>query len=271
MSDKVTLIVGVGSDHGDDRLGWHVAQRLEARAAPNLTIRTARTPAERETLLTQAKLRYEASPRDEAAALDYAKTLTVLQRRREALDVLIAAGRRLPTSVRIEREIIQAYQRLHDDVGREQYFAQRVRDQPARRDLAVLHVRSLYDLGKSTEAAEALTRVVAAMPEADRVLVQLDMARGLRKSSRHEESAALFAAVVTAAPERYDVRRELAALPDDAPYVDWGRWFLSDSPTRPIAPGFTITPAEARKLAEEMTREQTGAAAAPAPPVTPAP
>ena len=51
-----------------------------------------------------------------------------------------------------------------------------------------------------------------------------------------------------------DIRRELATLPDTAPYVEWGRWFLSDSPTRPIAPGFTITPAEAKKLAEEMAK-----------------
>jgi hypothetical protein len=49
-----------------------------------------------------------------------------------------------------------------------------------------------------------------------------------------------------------DLKRELAALPDSAPYVEWGRWFLSDSPTRSIAPGFTITPAEAKKLREEM-------------------
>jgi len=60
-----------------------------------------------------------------------------------------------------------------------------------------------------------------------------------------------------------DVRREVAALPVSDPYAEWARWFLSNSPTRSIAPGFTITPADARKLAEEMTREQTGAAAVP--------
>lgn len=49
-----------------------------------------------------------------------------------------------------------------------------------------------------------------------------------------------------------DVRRTLAALPDDAPYVEWGRWFLADRATRSIAPGFTITPAEAEKLAAGM-------------------
>ena len=45
-----------------------------------------------------------------------------------------------------------------------------------------------------------------------------------------------------------DVRRQLAALPPDAPYAEWGRWVLDDSPTRPIAPGFTITLAEAEEM-----------------------
>lgn len=66
-----------------------------------------------------------------------------------------------------------------------------------------------------------------------------------------------------------EVRRELAVLPDDSPYVEWGRWFLSDSPARPIAPGFTITPAEAKKLAEEMAK--SSATPLPAAPATPAP
>ncbi|HEY5552182.1 MAG TPA: hypothetical protein VIK52_09845, partial [Opitutaceae bacterium] len=44
-----------------------------------------------------------------------------------------------------------------------------------------------------------------------------------------------------------ELRRELAALPDDAPYVEWGRWFLADRATRGIGPGFTITAEEAEK------------------------
>ena len=63
-----------------------------------------------------------------------------------------------------------------------------------------------------------------------------------------------------------DVRRELAALPDDAPYVEWGRWLLDDRSARSIAPGFTITPADAEKLAQEMA-----AVPATAPPATVAP
>jgi hypothetical protein len=48
------------------------------------------------------------------------------------------------------------------------------------------------------------------------------------------------------------VRRQLAESPDNAPYVEWGRWILADPATRSIAPGFTITPSEAEKLAKEM-------------------
>jgi serine/threonine protein kinase/WD40 repeat protein len=50
-----------------------------------------------------------------------------------------------------------------------------------------------------------------------------------------------------------DVRRQLAVLPDDAPYVVWGRWLLDDSPKRSIAPGFTITSAEVDKPAAVLS------------------
>ena len=53
-----------------------------------------------------------------------------------------------------------------------------------------------------------------------------------------------------------DVRRQLAALPDNAPYVEWGRWFLADPATRSIAPGFTVTPAEVAQFAREMRADR---------------
>jgi tetratricopeptide (TPR) repeat protein len=49
-----------------------------------------------------------------------------------------------------------------------------------------------------------------------------------------------------------DIRREIEALPAEAPFVEWARWFLSESPNRSIAPGFTVTPADAKTLAEAM-------------------
>jgi hypothetical protein len=54
-----------------------------------------------------------------------------------------------------------------------------------------------------------------------------------------------------------DVRRQLAALPEDAPFVEWGRWILNDRADRSIAPGFTLTPAEADKLAADLAASGT--------------
>lgn len=41
-----TLIVGVGSPHGDDQIGWRIAEALAVDSRPGWSIRTARNPAE---------------------------------------------------------------------------------------------------------------------------------------------------------------------------------------------------------------------------------
>jgi serine/threonine protein kinase/WD40 repeat protein len=62
-----------------------------------------------------------------------------------------------------------------------------------------------------------------------------------RFRDRHAD-AAVFAAL----------RRELAEMPNDALFVEWGRWYLADPATRSIGPGFTITAAEAERFVAEM-------------------
>ena len=59
-----------------------------------------------------------------------------------------------------------------------------------------------------------------------------------------------------------EVRAELAALPKDAPYAEWGRWILADRATRLIGPGFTVTAAEMEKRQREAAA-QTAPTAAP--------
>ena len=44
------------------------------------------------------------------------------------------------------------------------------------------------------------------------------------------------------------LRAQVDALPANTPLADWGRWVLNDRADRSIAPGFTITPAEAQAL-----------------------
>ena len=39
------LLVGLGSPHGDDRLGWHIAELVESHDLSGLTIRRATSPS----------------------------------------------------------------------------------------------------------------------------------------------------------------------------------------------------------------------------------
>jgi hypothetical protein len=50
-----------------------------------------------------------------------------------------------------------------------------------------------------------------------------------------------------------DVRGEIAALAADAPLAEWGRWIVNDRADRSIAPGFTISKADADQLAPAGT------------------
>ncbi len=44
--DATTLIVGIGSPHGDDQAGWLVARKLAERLPSTVTVRIARSPSE---------------------------------------------------------------------------------------------------------------------------------------------------------------------------------------------------------------------------------
>jgi len=50
------------------------------------------------------------------------------------------------------------------------------------------------------------------------------------------------------------LRREIGNLADDAPFADWGRWLIADRSARSIAPGFSISPGDAARLAEKVSR-----------------
>ena len=67
-------------------------------------------------------------------------------------------------------------------------------------------------------------------------------------ATRSVNDAAQCVDVPEVLAQRDDIRRQLAALPANAPYAEWGRWVLNEAPDRAIAPGFTITAAEADKL-----------------------
>ena len=46
MSKLRTLIVGIGSPHGDDQIGWRVAEALRSAVSPAIEVREASTPSQ---------------------------------------------------------------------------------------------------------------------------------------------------------------------------------------------------------------------------------
>lgn len=166
--------------------------------------------AERDAMIALGRKRVEENPRDEAAAMDLAQVLCGLQLRRDAVAVLIEAGRRLPKSTQIERRTLELFDRLRDTHGREEFLAERMRLHPGRTDLVLLHVKTLYLLGRPGEAAAELDGAIKAISPKDQAACLLEMARFLRRSTLVEDSVELFGRVIELDPARLDVRRELA-------------------------------------------------------------
>lgn len=46
MRSSSVLLIGIGSAHGDDHVGWSVAEAVARRAADRARVRTARAPAD---------------------------------------------------------------------------------------------------------------------------------------------------------------------------------------------------------------------------------
>jgi len=168
--------------------------------------------AERDAMVRRARQRVRRRPKDEAAALDLARTLAGFQRRTEALEALREAGRRIPDSVEIEKEILGLFDLLYDEKGREAYLAQRIQAMPGRTDLRARHVLSLFLLGRRDEASRALEAMLEPLDAEARAARLLETGRDLRRANLPADAARLLDRVVALAPGRLGVRRELAEL-----------------------------------------------------------
>ncbi len=168
--------------------------------------------AERQRLIDTARERWSARPDHVAAVLELARLLEGFEQRREALDVLIAAGQRQPHSQPIETFTLDLFDALRDERGRVAYLEARLQQQPERDDLTDKLARSLFLLGRRDEAVLILQPRLAPLSEAARLNRLLEMARFLRRSALTADAALLFAQAAELAPARLDIRRELAEV-----------------------------------------------------------
>ncbi len=222
------------------RRGEIVRQRLSLVA----------TQAERDAMIAAARKRAEDNPRDVAAVLDLAQVLVGLQFRRDALTVLLEAGRRLPQSAEIERRTIDLFDRLRDERGREEYLAARIEAQPQRSDLIAMRAKTLFLLNRRDEALAETDRLLKSAATDEKIAGLLEMARFLRRSSLLADAAELFDRVVRIDPKRLDVMRELAET-----YLALGeRYRVGELFSRPIDERASLE--NLLDLLQLMTRER---------------
>ena len=123
----------------------------------NLRIGLLSTEEERRGLLAAAKARYEGNSKSESAILEYAELLIVSELRRDALALLREGSTALPSSERIEKQLLSLLDQLGDPLILEEYLEERVAAFPDRPELRYRLVKNLYDLGKREEAKRLLS------------------------------------------------------------------------------------------------------------------
>lgn len=185
---------------------WRRTEILHRRTA------LVKGDADRETMMAAARARFKAAPDDPGAALELAQLLSAFEFRREALDILLAAGKRLPASEKIEKAALDLFDSLRDERGREAFLAERLKAAPQRQDLALARARSLFLLSRREEALAVFDAFIRPLEAPARLTQTLELARFLRRSSLPGDAAALFERAVALAANRLDVRRELAEI-----------------------------------------------------------
>ncbi|MBN2714011.1 MAG: PQQ-binding-like beta-propeller repeat protein [Planctomycetes bacterium] len=185
---------------------WRRDEILRQRVA------LATTGEEREAILAGARAKAAENPQDEVAIIDLARIQAAFEFRRDALNTLLEGSKRLPDSVRIEAAVLEMYDRLRDEAGREKFLADRIKAMPDRSDLVLAHVKTLFILGRKDEAFGEFKKMTVALAEGDRLAQKLELARFLRRSNLSSEAVVLFEELAKDNPQMLSVRRELAEI-----------------------------------------------------------
>ena len=164
----------------------------------------------REALCVELRNHLEKNPHDEAATLDLAQLLDAMNRRREALSVLLEAGKRLPGSAKIEEQILALYSRLQDARGRRDYLHRRLQARPDRNGLRLKYAKTLFLTGERETARRQLDELLERVGQDERADLLLGLARYLRRSLLSADAARIYERLLGLTPDRLHVRQELA-------------------------------------------------------------
>lgn len=205
----------------------------------------------------------------EAHALSLADVLEASHRGHEAFAFLQEAVKALPDSLNVETRLLESWE--HEGVNAEalRWLDGLVAKSAARPDLQLRRVRWLFIAGKDDEARQGFGNLLKILSPDQRVERGVEMARWLRRRNQLPQAATVLEAALALAPDRWDLRRELAEMDfalrrkDEAAKLFDGAWTKNLAPdARLETVQFLISKqlwTEARALLEPWLREQPGA------------
>ncbi|MDZ4288546.1 MAG: PQQ-binding-like beta-propeller repeat protein, partial [Prosthecobacter sp.] len=192
-----------------DRLA---ADHWRYKEAVALRWQAALDEQERSRVLAGMEQRWKESANSEAAALGYGDLLAAAEKKDEALRVWRESLARQPESRLIEERVLDLLEQLRQNEAALEFLAERVRQQPARDDLALRRTRTLLLLGRMAEGMTALEALLEEAAPGDRAAALMQTARWLRTRQLFGESARVLETLIADQPQRWDARKELAEL-----------------------------------------------------------
>lgn len=167
---------------------------------------------QRTKVLTEHQERWKAKPSDEEGALTYGDLLDQAGRREEALKVWREALILLPSSSLLEERVASLLRSGGQQEELLKFLSSRLEAAPDRTDLRLQKARQVLLLGRMEEGRRELDMALKGKDAGQKVEVLLLTARWLRLQNLFQEASGLLESVILTAPQRWDVRKELAEL-----------------------------------------------------------
>ena len=184
------------------------------REVMSLRVGVLATDEEREKMLKTLERNYENNPLDETAVLDLAELLIAMERRSDAVDLLVKSAEVLPQSPTIETRTVELLESVSDYSAYKTFLEQRLETNPERVDLRFRLVQIEYALGHDADAEQEFKAVIAGLKPEDISTRILELQRFLRSIDRIDAAAKYLEQYVRNHPDRFDVARELIEIYD---------------------------------------------------------
>ncbi len=184
------------------------------REVMSLRVGVLATDEERDKMLKTLERNLRDNPLDETAILDLAELLIAMERRSEAVDLLVRSAEILPQSQPIETRTVELLESVSDYAAYKTFLEQRLEVYPDRSDLRFRLVQIEYALGNDADAEQEFKAVIAGLKPENISTRILELQRFLRSIDRIEAAAKYLEQYVRNHPDRFDVARELIEIYD---------------------------------------------------------